>query len=358
MASNDNARDRGRGRYNESLARGLYRGLLSDLWEDEYIVSLHDSREVLFFIFCVINRRQSPAGVYRATPDQLWSDFRRPDVTVAEIEGWLQEFHEAGKVVSDGAWRWVVNFVRHRREINPSIAGAIVSYMNGCTSKLIFDAWVKKYRHYAMLPEFFDQLAKKGLELTYTGPEALGGPAAPGIPAEKPAKHLFDDQVRDVWGFYCETMHLHLTLTDPRRDKIIDRLKDKITDPDTGQIRATTVNDLFRAIAACANSDFHMGREEGKTRGKLFNVLERNILKDQEQLEQWLSKSPPRAAAPAPPRRRPPTREELQAPAGPVREFPAGAEEIKATADRLLTRIREASNGGDPQHEDEGEVTL
>jgi hypothetical protein len=346
-----------------SYETGVYRGLLSTLWDDDYIVSLADSRQVLFFIFCVNNRRQTPSGFYRATPEQLWSDFRRSDVSVDDVRSWLLEFHEAGKVISDRGWMWVVNFVRHRRELNPAIARSIVTYLNTCSSRLIFDQWMKKYKNYSTLPEFFAELEKRGHVIRFGGAEEATETAAPRIPAEKPEKHLFDNEVRDVWGFYCETMRVQMSLTPTRRDKIISRLKDKITDPETGQVRAATVADLLRAIRACANSDFHMGREDGKYRGKMFNVLEQNILKDQEQLEQWLSKggAPARPTKPTKEPIRRPTKEELRQQAGPVGEFPKGAEEIKQTADRVLQKIREQAqdNGGEAPHvEEEGEVVL
>ena len=259
-----------------------YRGLSEDTWSDAFVREITDS-QALFFVYLISNPRQLPAGIFKASPEQMWSDFQRKSVSVKDIQAFLALFQERGKIVYDRGWCWIVNFVKHRREWNPGVIGGMRINLERVESRLIFDAWWDKYRNYQELGRIMGEVKFSGDPAQ--APDSLA--PVPAIERERAPRHLYKQQIEDVWAFWQQTMGVKATLTDTRRDKILSRFMDKITDPETGEVRATTLEDCFAAITACAASDWHMGRD-AKTGGKAYHSLEQHIFRNLAQFEQWL----------------------------------------------------------------------
>lgn len=310
-----------------------YRGLSEDTWSDALIREVSDS-QALFFIYLISNPRQLPAGIFKASPEQMWSDFQRQAVSVKDIKAFLASYQERGKVVYDRGWCWVVNFVKHRREWNPSIIAGMKVNLERIESRLIFDAWIDKYRN-------FQELGRAMGEIRFSGDPAQepDSPIAlPAIERERAPRHLYKQQIEDVWSFWQQTMGIKATMTDTRRDKILSRFVDKVTDPESGEIRATTLEDCFAAITACSASDWHMGRDP-KTGGKVYNSLEQNIFRNLGQFEEWLGDAyrarTGKGPAPGKPSAAMPRKHEQEkwekAPKGRQRINPETMEAVKAT---------------------------
>jgi len=111
-------------------------------------------------------------------------------------------------------------------------------------------------------------------------------------PADDEPAVLYEDEIQAVWHFYMTTIVAALgrpvsyTLSAARRSLILTRLRDRIKDQETGETRLVTIEDLMAAISACAASDWHLGRSPDSD-GTHYS-LERDILRDKEQLERWL----------------------------------------------------------------------
>ena len=238
-------------------------------------------RELLFFMFLTINRFQSPAGIMPYTHEALWAEFRRKSTSVKDVATLLESLQSRGRILCDQGWLWVINAVKHRREWNPMVGQGIRKVLNRVTSRAIYDGWWKRYKHYTAVAQFVGETV------------FCGDPAAPEpeirveIEAIPKTRLIFDGMVKDIWSFYCDVMDVKRTLTETHRVKILRRLQENITDPATGEVRKATVEDCFRAIRACSESDWHMGRE-GKGP---YNDLAANILRDQGQFERWLAKA-------------------------------------------------------------------
>jgi hypothetical protein len=102
----------------------------------------------------------------------------------------------------------------------------------------------------------------------------------------KESASLYDlKPIREVFDYYLALMFKNpklYTLTPPRIEKLKSRFSECLLKTENDTPRAIEL--MKTAIDNCANSEFHMGKNE---RGKKYNDLISNIFKSYEQMEKW-----------------------------------------------------------------------
>lgn len=276
------------------MARVVRRLLTSELWNDEKFeargtLERAPFEERSFFVYLFSNERsQGMSGIYRVRVGQLVADLEAL-LSERQIRAYLDSLQQRRLIVYDEPWLWIVSLFK-RSPRSPSVLIGVADDLERCGSLRIFEAWHQKYPHAQVRATKFRGQVE---EIEGVLDQAGQVQPAPDLEPEDPRAKLYEDKVQAVWQHYLGTMSTEgrtptYTLTTKRRKKIIDRLGDKIVDPETGQIRAVLVEDLMLAIERCAKSPFHMGQNDGN---KKYNLLEEHILKDAQKLQWWLDQN-------------------------------------------------------------------
>ena len=275
-----------------------YQWIGTGMFGDRKIRACQDP-EALFFVYLIQSDRNNPAGIFHATPEHLAAEsYGR--WSASEVRKFLAALQRPEKrlIVYDDAIEelWIISLFKWK-PVNPRVYAGARRVLNRIRSRMIYDAWWAKYRDYPNVRDWVGATVFTGLEATTT--------PAPEIEPEPAPPPRINEEVQTVWDYYVSRVGAKgMSLTDSRRTKILARFRDKLKDPETGEIRGVQVTDLFRAIDAVATSDFHMGRHP-KTKGNPPNLLEKHIFANQDQLEKWLRAAfggaPPEDGPEAPP---------------------------------------------------------
>lgn len=177
----------------------------------------------------------------------------------------------------------MVNYFKYKPGGSQFVLMNARASLEACESKLIFDAWKKKYGGRENVIKVMGNMEFGGTSLHRTEEQAGVLEGIEGEPAEF---HLHGAEVDAVWAHYQKRMVTERFLSPKARQKILERLRENIVE--NGVARSVTIKDLMRAISNCAKSDWHMGRDP-KTKGVKFNSLETHILGDQTKFLTWLT---------------------------------------------------------------------
>ena len=269
--------------------------IYADLWTDEKFEGGSFTLRS-FFAFLLTNPygMKDLSGLYRVSPEQL-SVATDSTLTPHEVAEYLNECERRRLVMRDGRWLWIINrFARVENPANVRTQINVGRALLACRSPRLVAAW--KYKYAAWVPRI-EKALHQAIEVQGAPEEVddvLGLRAI--VPDPPPADDepavLYEDEIQAVWHFYMTTIVAALgrpvsyTLSAARRSLILTRLRDRIKDQETGETRLVTIEDLMAAISACAASDWHLGRSPDSD-GTHYS-LERDILRDKEQLERWL----------------------------------------------------------------------
>jgi hypothetical protein len=260
------------------------------VWDPKLRVCTDD--ELLFFFHLIQIERQNCAGIFRASVGQLCADFCGR-FTEAQAKKCIDGLQDKSLLIYDEGWMWLIGTFKNLRSGNASTFVNAKRALEDCGSKLIFDSWWTKYANARHVKEWIGQMEWQGGDQSRNADVRV-----PTLIPERGPTDLMKESVDRVWTFYCQTMQFKGSLTDKRKGKILERLRETITDPTTGERRRMTVDDLMLAIVNCSMSDWHMGRDP-KTAGHIYNSLEDNILKNLEQVEKWIREGSRPDARPA-----------------------------------------------------------
>lgn len=279
-----------------------YQVLVSDAFNDDRLRQCAND-ELLFFIYLVQHPKQTCAGIFRSTLEQLAADCIRyeapgkiaPRFTPKECQTLLAGLQRVDLVRHDGEWVWVVNMIKYKTSTQQVYVN-VKRALQRCRSRVIFDGFFEKHATYGRV-----QFYLGGLAYGEDVPETPMAP--PSVPPPTPqGDDMLIQEVSAAFEHWKEVMdEPRAILTPMRKRKILDRFRDKIIDADTHEPRSVKVEDFFTAIDACAKSPWHMGKDP-KTSGIRYNSIEKYICGSAEKFYGWLVYQPPAIAATGPAR--------------------------------------------------------
>lgn len=118
-----------------------YHPTYGDVWNDE---RLGDFECRAFFVFLFSHHRVRPSGIYRATDEQLAVDTGLPG---KRIRAHLGHLAQAGRIVRDGSWIFVVGYLKRQPKGDNLLKGVKADVLS-CTSEAVLDAFGAKYQLY------------------------------------------------------------------------------------------------------------------------------------------------------------------------------------------------------------------
>ena len=123
-----------------------YHPIEDGLWDDPKFDAIGDLKEAQgvergFFAFLSTNKMQRPAGIYRATDEEIAAASRLP---VKQVKTYLVSLHRRRLIVRDGAWVFIPGYWK-RQAHNPGMTKAARFCLESCSSRAIRDAFIKHY---------------------------------------------------------------------------------------------------------------------------------------------------------------------------------------------------------------------
>lgn len=101
-------------------------------WDDSYITRLSPN-EKLIFLYLLTNPLTTIAGVYELSVKRVAFDV---GLSVKEISRTLDQFQRGRKIVREGDWIGIVNFIKHQ-SLNPKVKLGIRKELKGAPEQLV-----------------------------------------------------------------------------------------------------------------------------------------------------------------------------------------------------------------------------
>ena len=126
-----------------------YHPIEDGLWDDPKFDAQEDLpdapfEERAFFAFLVSNPRQRPAGLYRASDEQLATGSRLP---VARVRKLMVALMGRRLIVRDGAWVFLPGYLS-RQARGPRLLAGAEADVCACSSRIVLIAFVERYPLY------------------------------------------------------------------------------------------------------------------------------------------------------------------------------------------------------------------
>ena len=124
-----------------------YHPIEDGLWDDskfDQFADLHDAHfyERAFFAWLCANKFQRPAGIYRASDEELTVSSH--GLTIRQVRAHILALQRRGLVIRDGAWIFVISYFK-RLPKTPHLLKAAEQCVKDCPSDTIIRAFSLKY---------------------------------------------------------------------------------------------------------------------------------------------------------------------------------------------------------------------
>lgn len=237
------------------------RNIPREVWVEPYFSELdHTGRYLVLYLWA----HRDVAGLVWMTPAQIAAGCGCTEEEADDVLGGLAADR---RILMGRGIVWIIDSALYPEGRKGFWTSAICTVLGRVREPAVRNAWLE--HHTTIYPEVVDQVSRLSEE---PGREPLIPQAATWFTLDDPR---IEADVAAVWREY-ERLHRPARLTQYRRRKILERLTDRYTNTETGEIRVASVEDLCAAL-----------RGYRKDRG-VSTQPETQVFMTREQCEGWV----------------------------------------------------------------------